>query len=104
MPTTAKGLVGDRIHIHVPPLLVGEGSITTLALVVHELATNSLKYGALSMASGSLDLTCTADDGQVLIVWTEKGGPAVFMPKGAPGFGSRLVNNSEVVPIFRAGG
>jgi hypothetical protein len=43
-----KGKIGDRIRVRVPEMLVGEGSITTLALVVHELATNSLKYGALS--------------------------------------------------------
>ena len=83
-----------RIRICVPEVLVGEGSVTTLALVVHELATNSLKYGALSKNTGSLDITCTADDGELEMVWTEIGGPPVAMARGEPGFGSELVRMS----------
>lgn len=89
-----KGTIGDRIRVAVPALLVGEGSVTTLALVVHELATNSLKYGALSRASGTLDVSCTADDGEVILVWTEKGGPPVAVAEGQAGFGSNLVSDS----------
>ncbi len=89
-----KGAIGDRIRVAVPDFLVGEGSVTTLALVVHELATNSLKYGALSKATGTLDVSCTEEDGDVVILWTEKGGPGVAMPAGKPGFGSKLVNKS----------
>lgn len=89
-----KGTVGDRIHVTTPVLLVGEGSVTTLALVVHELATNSLKYGALSKASGTLELCCTANESEVVMVWTERGGPPITAAKGQPGFGSKLVNRS----------
>jgi two-component sensor histidine kinase len=89
-----KGVIGDRIRIAVPDVLVGEASVTALALVVHELATNSIKYGALSNAVGTLDVTCTADDSSVVIVWTEKGGPPVHKAQGEPGFGSKLVNRS----------
>jgi len=89
-----KGTIGDRIHVTVPEVLVGEGSITAMALVVHELATNSLKYGSLSTAVGTLDLTCTTDDDEVDMVWTERGGPPVHAPKGQVGFGSVLVNRS----------
>jgi two-component sensor histidine kinase len=89
-----RGAIGDRIRVAVPGVLVGEGSITTLALVVHELATNSIKYGALSKASGTLDVACTADDRDVVIVWTERGGPAIAAPPGQAGFGSRLVIRS----------
>jgi two-component sensor histidine kinase len=89
-----KGTIGDRIRVDMPDVLVGEGSITTLALVVHELATNSLKYGALSLASGTLDVSCTTDDNEVVIVWTEKGGPPVAAVRGQAGFGSKLVNRS----------
>jgi two-component sensor histidine kinase len=89
-----RGAVGDRIRVSVPVLLVGEGSVTTLALVVHELATNSVKYGALSKAGGTLDVSCTVDESEVVIVWTEKGGPPVTVAEGQAGFGSKLVNRS----------
>jgi two-component sensor histidine kinase len=48
-------LGSERVHISTPRVLVGEKSATTLALVVHELATNSIKYGALSRESGTLE-------------------------------------------------
>jgi two-component sensor histidine kinase len=89
-----KGVIGDRIRVCVPEMLVGEGSITTLALVVHELATNSLKYGALSRANGTLDVSCTEDDDEAIIVWMETGGPPVANVRGQPGFGSKLVHRS----------
>lgn len=89
-----KGAIGDRIHVTVPDILVGEGSITTLALVVHELATNAVKYGALSNTAGTLDIACSADDRDVVVTWTEKGGPPVHKAQGEPGFGSKLVNRS----------
>ena len=71
-----------RVHISTPPLLVGEKSATALALVVHELATNSIKYGALSNANGVLDVECSADGGEVQIIWSESGGPLTSKPWG----------------------
>ncbi|RUZ99387.1 sensor histidine kinase, partial [Mesorhizobium sp. M7A.F.Ca.US.001.02.1.1] len=73
---------------------VGESSTTILALVIHELATNSLKYGALSTETGTLDVSCSAQSEAVSIVWTESGGPAVKAPTAAPGYGSKLVERS----------
>jgi two-component sensor histidine kinase len=73
---------------------VGEASATTLALVIHELATNSLKYGALSVECGTLDVSGTGDDTEdVVIIWTERGGPSVVAPAEA-GYGSELVTRS----------
>ncbi|GGH07165.1 hypothetical protein GCM10007036_01890 [Alsobacter metallidurans] len=89
-----RGAIGDRIRVAVPDILVGEASVTTIALVVHELATNSLKYGSLSAEAGTLDVTATVDQGDVEIVWTELGGPRVDVTKGQAGFGSKLVNLS----------
>ena len=83
-----------RLHISTPPLLVGEKSATALALVVHELATNSIKYGALSNATGVLDVECSADGGEVQIIWSESGGPLISKPSGRPGFGTKLVVSS----------
>ncbi|MFZ4410414.1 MAG: sensor histidine kinase [Paracraurococcus sp.] len=87
----SDGSVG-RIRVSVPRLEVGESAATTLALVVHELATNSLKYGALSVEAGSLDLACTTpDEAEVVLVWTERGGPPVEAPAAPAGFGSDLI-------------
>ncbi len=69
---------------------VGETSSTTLALVIHELATNSAKYGALSLASGTLDVSCNANDDEVVVMWTERGGPPVMPPIKKDGFGGQI--------------
>jgi PAS domain S-box-containing protein len=84
----------ERVHISTPKLLVGEKSATALALVVHELATNSIKYGALSNANGGLDVKCCANGGEVEIVWSESGGPPTSEPSGPAGFGTKLVVSS----------
>ena len=84
----------SRIRIGAPDLLVGEAAITTLALIVHELATNASKYGALSTPSGTVDVSCVAGDDEVVITWSEAGGPPVADKRGAPGFGSQLAARS----------
>jgi two-component sensor histidine kinase len=89
-----KGTIGDRIRVSGPEVLVGEASITALALVIHELATNSLKYGALSGASGVLELSCTVDDREVVLTWKETGGPPIKASPGQLGFGSKLISHS----------
>ena len=89
-----KGKIGSRIRTSVPDILVGESAITAMALVIHELATNSVKYGALSSETGTLDVTCSAEDAEVVLVWTERGGPTVTDLRGQPGFGSALVNDT----------
>jgi two-component sensor histidine kinase len=71
----------------------------TLALVIHELATNSLRYGALSSATGTLDVSCAPHDSEVAVVWTERGGPAVVAPTGSGGFGSRLVQRGMAAQL-----
>ena len=83
-----------RIRVSVPRMSVGETGATTLAMVVHELATNSMKYGALSAMAGTLDVSCTAQDDPIVIVWTERGGPPVVAPAELGGFGSRLLRRS----------
>ena len=83
-----------RIRVSVPKMRVGEASSTSLALVIHELATNSAKYGALSVASGTLDVSCNAHDDDVVVTWAERGGPTVTAPVTLAGFGSKLVHRS----------
>ena len=92
-PYDDLGAFSGRVRVAVPRMGVGEKSATTLALIVHELATNSVKYGALSSATGTLDVSCAPaedDENELALVWTERGGPEVSPPENA-GYGSKLV-------------
>lgn len=93
-PYDDMGAFSGRIRVSVPRMGVGEAAATTLALVLHELATNSLKYGALSVPTGTLDVSSTPPESEAVIVWTERGGPPVTAPTEASGFGSKLVVRS----------
>ena len=93
-PYDDLGAFSGRIRISVPRMVVGESATTTLALIVHELATNSLKYGALSLPTGLVDVSCSARDEAVTVVWTERGGPPVVQRTAAAGYGARLVERS----------
>jgi two-component sensor histidine kinase len=97
-PYDEKG-ASVRIRVSVPKMNVGEASSTTLALVIHELATNSAKYGALSVASGTLDVSCDANDDEVVVMWTERGGPSILAPVKLQGFGSKLVHRSMAAQL-----
>ena len=92
--------LAERALGHLPPERVdlsgGEADLSAkdgsnLALVLHELATNAAKYGALSDEAGSVALSWSAgDDGLLRYVWREQGGPAVAPPT-ARGFGTRML-------------
>jgi two-component sensor histidine kinase len=97
-PYDEKG-ASVRIRVSVPKMNVGEQSSTTLALVIHELATNSAKYGSLSVASGTLDVSCNAQDDDVVIMWTERGGPPIVAPTMLEGFGSKLVHRTMAAQL-----
>lgn len=74
-----------------PPVLLSGRSAVSMALVVHELATNAAKYGAYS-GDGSIEVCWSADGAgaPVTLRWRERGGPKVSKPAKA-GFGSRLI-------------
>ena len=84
----------NRVRVFVPDVRVGEGSVPAIALVVHELATNSVKYGALSAPDGTLDISGYLRGDDVDVVWTELGGPPVAASRGPAGFGSKLIAQS----------
>ena len=88
------GAFAGRIRIAVPRMGVGERAATTLALVIHEMATNSVKHGALSAECGVLDISSTTDDDNLLVVWAETGGPPISGSPDMHGFGSKLVSRS----------
>jgi PAS domain S-box-containing protein len=79
-----------RLEIVGDDLFVDDRGATPIALVIHELATNSAKYGALSAPDGRIELHTAVEDGQVRITWRELGGPPVDGEPTQLGFGSRL--------------
>lgn len=93
-PYEDLGAFSGRIRVAVPRMGVGESAATALALIFHELATNSLKYGALSVDTGILDLSGVNEGDDLVLAWTERGGPEVEPPAGAEGYGSKLVRRS----------
>lgn len=93
-PYEDMGAFSGRIRVAVPRMGIGESAATSLALVIHELATNSLKYGALSRNKGTLDLSGSSTEGNLELVWTERGGPQVHAPDERDSFGSKLINRS----------
>ncbi len=79
----------DRITVTGSDPAVGGKAMTHIALLLHELATNAAKYGALSVADGRLHLHVQDENGRTSILWTETGGPKPSLGKST-GFGSRL--------------
>ena len=84
-----------RFTVSGPPLVVKSRQALALSLAIHELATNALKYGALTVASGHVSITWTSDDQEgepkFVFVWREFGGPPASEPARV-GFGSRLIS------------
>ena len=83
-----------RLSIVGYDLEISGSSISSFALLLHEFATNSAKYGALSTAAGQVQIHC-ADRGKTLVItWSERGGPSVTAPLGQEGFGDFLVRTT----------
>jgi len=90
-------LIGTRIKLRGPSLVISARAAQPIGIALHELATNAGKYGALSNGNGSVDIcwsTGRADTGEetFLISWREKGGPGVAEPS-KQGFGSMVLSN-----------
>ena len=89
---------GLRVRIEGPPLELPVRMVTPLGLIVHELATNAMKYGALSRETGKVEIDWRIapdafDEPEVSLCWIETGGPALHVQSGGPehpGFGSRM--------------
>jgi len=65
--------------------------VTAFALILHELATNSLKYGALSVQDGTVTIATGQEGGQSMLTWTEAGGPRIPGVPSRRGFGWKLI-------------
>ena len=100
-----------RVRLKGPPVTLPSEAATPFGLLIHELATNAAKYGALSTSSGKVtvewELIDAGQGPRVRLVWTERDGPRVQRPDRA-GFGSYLIENgladAEVQRNFRPEG
>ena len=81
---------GDQIELSGPEIQLEPATAQTVALALHELVTNSAKYGALSTLSGRLSVGWEDQAGLLKIIWVETGGPPVEKPV-TRGFGTRSV-------------
>lgn len=95
-----EGTAG-RLHIAGPPVFLKPTTAQSLALVLHELATNAAKHGALAAAGGLVDISWSlapscGGSRDLRLRWTERGGPVVppRTQQGRRGFGTRLIRSS----------
>jgi two-component sensor histidine kinase len=84
-----------RFSVSGPSLVVKSRQALALSLAIHELATNALKYGALTVPNGRVSITWACEDQEgepkFVFIWRELGGPPASQPTGV-GFGSRLIS------------
>ena len=87
----------DRVKIHGDKVVLGPQAAMSFGLVLHELLTNAVKYGALSNDNGQVDIEWSVgrehDEKVFRFKWSETGGPVVALPENK-GFGSRLIKSS----------
>ena len=83
----------QRVRVAGDEVWLAPAAAVALSLALHELATNAVKYGALSGDQGQVELAWTRRQGELVISWRETGGPAVVKPTRR-GFGSRLIECS----------
>jgi two-component sensor histidine kinase len=80
----------NRIAMDGPNLMLPPKTAVSVAMAIHELATNALKYGALGNESGQVRIKWDVVAGRLQLEWRESGGPAVQAP-AKRGFGSRMI-------------
>ena len=84
---------GSRVSMTGPSIFLPSEKAQNLALALHELATNSAKYGALSTGRGLVSVSWRMESGIVSLHWEESGGPPVEQP-ASQGFGTKIMNAS----------
>ncbi|MGA7808932.1 HWE histidine kinase domain-containing protein [Bradyrhizobium sp.] len=88
------GARAGRIRLDGPDVALDPKAFATLALVVHEMMTNSAKYGALADSTGHVEVLWKLDPGSSLVIeWKESGGPPV-QPPSRRGFGTTIIERS----------
>ncbi len=84
----------DRFVIEGRDIHLGDQATTGLALVLHELATNAAKYGALARDRGSVSVDWRQEGETLALQWRESGGPAIVAAPARQGFGSKLARDT----------
>jgi two-component sensor histidine kinase len=82
----------DHLRIAGPEYPLAPRAAQVIGMALHELATNSLKYGALSSDEGVVDIGWRCDGGEFKMWWREHGGPPVVEPRRS-GFGTMLIRD-----------
>ncbi|GAA3996825.1 PAS domain S-box protein [Sphingomonas humi] len=80
----------ERVDLDGPDLLLPPKVAVSIAMAIHELATNATKYGSLSNDAGKVAIRWRTDDGRLRLEWKESGGPPVANPTRR-GFGTRMI-------------
>lgn len=104
-----EAFVGDRsnaVHVDGPPSMLTASAAEAIGLAMHELATNSAKYGALSVPEGKVDVIWrrvepeTPGDGESMweLIWRERDGPKVQAPT-VSGFGTQVVKRMTAMAV-----
>lgn len=83
---------GNRCTAGGATISIRHDAITTFALLLHELATNSVKYGALGKDDGNVTVRWRASDSSLDLTWIETGGPTISSPPQRRGFGTEMVD------------
>ncbi|WP_162596133.1 PAS domain S-box protein [Methylobacterium sp. 17Sr1-1] len=98
-----RDAAGTRIRTGGPNVSLGAKPALSLALALHELATNAAKYGALSNGDGIVDLRWhvvhEGDAPRFCLTWSEHGGPPILARPARRGFGSRLIERSFAAEV-----
>lgn len=96
----------ERIRLKGPSVLLSAEVATQLGLVLHELAMNAAKFGALSGSEGQVDIVWTVTKNRLRLVWREHGGPRIEGEPVYAGFGWMLIASSTIKATrhFRTGG
>jgi PAS domain S-box-containing protein len=81
-----------RVEVEGCDVPIGARAAASVALLFHELATNAVKYGALSNADGTVRVSCERSGNRLRIRWRERGGPEVPGAPERPGFGTQLAD------------
>lgn len=83
----------QQVHVSGPAVSLPAAAVQPLSMALHELATNAMKYGALSVPEGRLHLTweVARESGDLRLVWLELGGPRITNVPSTTGFGSQLL-------------